>query len=263
MIFDCRQACAPAEVLEKAGQAPFALAGAGLWAGVLLSGRCVLESGEDAQAAAAADILLGAGALALRPLEPCRWLLVRLTGLVPQAFAAGLGAPRVLPGAACPGAAELLARLDTDLPAAEASRLAYSLLCGLGAADEPARALPPLVAGALAAIRENYMSLYGVEELSEQLGVSKCHLVRVFSAAMGVSPGRYLTRTRVEAVKQLLLEGEHNLDTVAALCGFSGAGYLCRVFKRETGLSPAAWRAANAALPREAFPTPRQNEIYM
>ena len=27
------------------------------------------------------------------------------------------------------------------------------------------------------------------------------------------------------------------------LCGFSGANYLCRVFKKETGQSPAQWRA--------------------
>ena len=33
---------------------------------------------------------------------------------------------------------------------------------------------------------------------------------------------------------------------IAGLCGFSGANYLCRVFKRETGLSPAAWRETAA-----------------
>ena len=29
-------------------------------------------------------------------------------------------------------------------------------------------------------------------------------------------------------------------------CGFSGANYLCRVFKKETGQTPAQWRAAAA-----------------
>lgn len=254
-----------AESEEAKGTQPRALSGEGLWAGVLSSGRCALESAAMPQqaVAAAGDILLGGGAMVLRPLSPCHWLLVRLTGAVPRAFLAGLGAPRLVDGSACPGAAELLARLDTHLPAAEASRLAYALLCGLGAADEPPRALPPLAAEALQLIQTNYNTLYGVEELSEALGVSKCHLVRVFSAAVGISPGRYLTRTRIEAVKQLLLEGEHNLETAAALCGFSGAGYLCRVFKRETGLTPAAWRAANTALPRAAYALPRQDEIYV
>ncbi len=42
---------------------------------------------------------------------------------------------------------------------------------------------------------------------------------------------------------RLLLHREYTLDVVASLCGFSGANYLCRVFKKETGQSPAQWRA--------------------
>ena len=92
-------------------------------------------------------------------------------------------------------------------------------------------------------IRQNYAGLYGVEELSERLGVSKSHLVRTFTAAVGVPPGRYLTTVRVEAAMRLLLHREYTLDVIASLCGFSGANYLCRVFKKETGQSPAQWRA--------------------
>ena len=66
-------------------------------------------------------------------------------------------------------------------------------------ADSAAPALPPLVQAAIADIRANYAGLYGVEELSERLGVSKSHLVRTFTAAIGVPPGRYLTTVRIEA----------------------------------------------------------------
>ena len=123
------------------------------------------------------------------------------------------------------------------------SQLAYALLCELADADSAASALPPLVQAAIADIRANYAGLYGVEELSERLGVSKSHLVRTFTAALGIPPGRYLTRVRVEAAQRLLLHREYTLDVVASLCGFSGANYLCRVFKKETGQSPAQWRA--------------------
>ena len=60
-----------------------------------------------------------------------------------------------------------------------------------------------LVAEAVAAIRQNYMALYGVEELSEQLGVTKSHLVRAFKQEIGVPPGKYLTNVRIEAVRRL------------------------------------------------------------
>ncbi|MCO7109318.1 hypothetical protein NIA69_09355 [Gemmiger formicilis] len=91
------------------------------------------------------------------------------------------GAARWADGAACPGAAELIAQLC----GAQTAPMAYALLCAAAKADETARPLPPLVAEAVAAIRQNYMALYGVEELSEQLGVTKSHLVRVFKQEMG------------------------------------------------------------------------------
>ena len=51
-----------------------------------------------------------------------------------------------------------------------------------------------------------------MEELSERLGVSKSHLVRTFTAAIGVPPGRYQTTVRIEAAQRLLLHREYTLD---------------------------------------------------
>ena len=76
-------------------------------------------------------------------------------------------------------------------------------------------------------------------------------------------PGKYMTNVRIEAVKTLLLTDEYNLDMIAGLTGFSGANYLCRVFKREVGLSPAAWRTAAAPLPAVPKLPPRSQEMYV
>lgn len=266
MIFDHNAVCCRAEVLEESGSEPFSLSGEGLWAGVISSGGCVMEcSGSQEQTGAPGDLFLGRGGFTLRPLAPCHILCARLTGLAAEEFLRGLPGPRFADSAACPGAAELLARVCSaqDLSDPANASASYALLCALAKADEEVRHLSPLVARAVEAIRNNYMALYGVEELSEQLGVSKCHLVRVFSAEMGMPPGKYLTSVRIEAAKLLLTEREYNLEMIAGLCGFSGANYLCRVFKRETGLSPAAWRetaAPHAAV--QKLPA-RNNEIYV
>ncbi len=60
------------------------------------------------------------------------------------------------------------------------------------------------------------------EELSEQPGVTKSHLVRTFKQEIGVSPGKYLTNVRIEAVKALLLSDEYNLEMIADDGGFRG-----------------------------------------
>ena len=146
------------------------------------------------------------------------------------------------------------------------SQLVFALLCELADADSAAPALPPLVQAAIEDIRANYAGLYGVEELSERLGVSKSHLVRTFTAAVGVPPGKYLTTVRIEAAQRLLLHREYTLDVVASLCGFSGANYLCRVFKKETGQSPAQWRALTGRAAQSGLTpeeTMREQEMYI
>ena len=245
LIFDPEIYCTAAETRELDGKDAVTLAGAGLWAGVLSRGECLLEG--LARPGQSGDILLGPSPLALTPQTDCHLVAVRLTGLCADAYLLSMGTPCWADGAACPGAAELIAQLHGIHTAA----MAYALLCAVGKADETARPLPPLVAAAIEDIRRNYAGLYGVEELSERLGVSKSHLVRAFTAALGVSPGRYLTNVRIEAAMRLLLHREYTLDVIASLCGFSGANYLCRVFKKTTGQSPTQWRAmaGRSALP--------------
>lgn len=257
MIFEPEMYCAAAETAELDGTQPLTLAGNGLWVGVLSRGECALDGFE--RPGQSGDILLGGAPLTLTPRTDSHLLAVRLTGRCADGFLLQLGAPRWADGAACPGAAELLAQLH----GARTGAMAYALLCAVARADETARPLPPLVAEAVAAIRRNYMALYGVEELSEQLGVTKSHLVRVFKQEIGIPPGKYLTNVRIEAVKALLLSDEYNLEMIAGLTGFSGANYLCRVFKREVGLSPAAWRTAAAPLPVVPKLPPRNQEMYV
>ena len=246
MIFDPSQFCAAAEQIDLTFSTPLTLEGEGLWAGVLSSGECAL-SGEDApQLAGAGSLLFGGSPLRLVAAKECHLVAVRITGSAAEAFLQGLPEPMFAAGASCPGTAELLAQLQAAPGPKRCSELCYQLLCESANADAAVPSYPPLVALAIAAMRENYAGLYGVEELSESLGVSKSHLVRQFKAAVGVPPGQYLTGVRIEAAKQLLCHREYPLEVVASLCGFSGANYLCRVFKKETGQTPAQWRAAAA-----------------
>lgn len=257
MIFEPEMYCTCSQTAELDGTDPRPLGGSGLWVGVLSRGDCLLEGCE--QPGHSGDVLLGPAPLVLTPQNDCHLLAARLTGYCADAYLLRLGAARWADGASCPGAAELLAQLHGG----GSAPMAYALLCAVGKADETARPLPPLVAEALEAIRQNYMALYGVEELSEQLGVTKSHLVRAFKQALGVPPGKYLTNVRIEAVKTLLLTDEYNLEMIAGLTGFSGANYLCRVFKREVGLSPAAWRAAAAPPPAVPKLPPRSAEMFV
>lgn len=186
MIFDPLTFCALNETKDLQFSTPTTLEGEGLWIGVLSSGQCALADEEAPQLAGAGSLLLGAPPLRLVPAEPCHLAAVLLSGQAAAAFAEGLAGPMFAAGASCPGAAELVAQLVASPSSRRASALGYQLLCESARADAAAPSYPPLVTMAIAAMREHYAGLYGVEELSESLGVSKSHLVRVFKAAVGV-----------------------------------------------------------------------------
>ena len=281
MIYSPSTTAALGIVEDAQPEEPLTLRGEGLWVCLVSSGKCVVSLSDlelmpagsalllPPQNAAAGHLVLSRGPLTLAPENECHLLCVQLTGQAASQFLAGLHElPFLAKGGSCPAAAELMDRLAEEKAAHSRARsqLAYALLCELADADSAASALPPLVQAAIEDIRANYAGLYGVEELSERLGVSKSHLVRTFTAAIGVPPGKYLTTVRIEAAQRLLLHREYTLDVVASLCGFSGANYLCRVFKKETGQSPAQWRAltgraAQAGLTPEE--TMREQEMYI
>lgn len=268
MIFDWNTTAALASVQDLQPESPLTLTGEGLWVCLVSSGSCTASLAELSPSPAGSALILpprsaGAGhlilcraPLLLEPAGACHLLCLQLTGQASAQFLAGLPElPFLARGETCPAAAELMGQLAAEASAPGRSRgksqLAFALLCELSGADSAAPALPPLVQQAMEDMRAHYAGLYGVEELSQRLGVSKSHLVRTFTAAVGVSPGRYLTTVRIEAAMRLLLHREYTLDVIASLCGFSGANYLCRVFKKTTGQSPTQWRAmaGRSALP--------------
>ena len=281
MLYDWTATAALGSVQDLLPREPVTLTGEGLWVCLVSSGKCTASLSAAGpspagsalilppQSAAAGHLVLCRAPLTLAPADSCHLLCIQLTGQAPQQLLAGLTElPFLARGETCPAAAELLGRLAAEAKAPRsraASQLAFALLCELSGADSAAPPLPPLVEAAIEDIRRNYAGLYGVEELSERLGVSKSHLVRTFTAAVGVPPGRYLTTVRVEAAMRLLLHREYTLDVIASLCGFSGANYLCRVFKKETGQSPAQWRALAGQTVRSLSPeeSRREQALYV
>ena len=254
MIFDESAVCTPVFCREVTGETPVLLPAAPFTVVLASSGRAAASADSEPVLLAAGGLFLAGGvAVEVTPVTGCHVLAAGFSGTAAQAAAAGLPAPLASDCSACPMAAQLLGELAAAMErggAAGLSALCYHILCELAAADAAVPRLSPLVADAVLAIRQNYAGLYGVEELSAQLGVSKSHLVRVFSAEMGVGPGQYLTGVRLDAAKALLARRDYPLEVVATLCGFSGANYLCKVFKKHTGQTPAAFRAQNAGAAR-------------
>ena len=69
----------------------------------------------------------------------------------------------------------------------------------------------------------------------------------IFARHFNITPNRYIVTRKVEYAKKLLLSKELSVTAVAELCGFSDVYYFSKVFRKETGMTPTAWRDHSAA----------------
>ncbi|WP_043265110.1 helix-turn-helix domain-containing protein [Streptomyces sp. CT34] len=98
--------------------------------------------------------------------------------------------------------------------------------------------LAPLLAWA----REHLDAPLTVPGLAARATVSPATLHRRFRAQLGTTPLAWLTGERLALACRLIERGESRLDVVARKCGLGTAAHLRALMRRETGLTPSAYR---------------------
>lgn len=99
-----------------------------------------------------------------------------------------------------------------------------------------------LVRQAMAYLHAHYAEPVTREVLARQVGMSDDYLTACFRQELGMTPIAYLNRYRVNQAKALLADPDKTITEIAWLVGFSDSGYFSRVFRREVGASPEAFR---------------------
>lgn len=99
-----------------------------------------------------------------------------------------------------------------------------------------------LVRQAMAYLHEHYAETISREDLAHHLGMSSDYLTYCFRREVEMTPIAYLNRYRVNQAKILLAESDKNITEIAIEVGFSDSSYFSRVFRRQVGISPDAYR---------------------
>ena len=81
-------------------------------------------------------------------------------------------------------------------------------------------------------------------ELASAVGVHPVTLARGFRKSYGCSVGSYLRLVRVARAARRLASSDAPLAEIALAAGFADQSHFSNVFRRETGLSPSAFRKA-------------------
>ena len=100
----------------------------------------------------------------------------------------------------------------------------------------------PAVATALRYIKQHYGEPITIEDIIEFTGLSKRGLEKAFEKHLGRTPASELRRVRLDQAKRLLTETFDKIDSIAHDCGYSNSSNLSCAFRRDTDMSPRAYR---------------------
>lgn len=94
-----------------------------------------------------------------------------------------------------------------------------------------------------AKIDTSFREMHEVIEYASQLYISAGHLSEVVKIQSGKSAIKHIHERLVLEARRLLFHTDNTLKEIAFDLGFAEASYFNRFFKRETGITPAAYRA--------------------
>jgi LacI family transcriptional regulator len=107
----------------------------------------------------------------------------------------------------------------------------------------------PEIAKAVRFIRENACNGIRVEDVVQEVALSRRAMETRFRQAVGRPPHMEIRRVQLERVKELLVGTNYKLEKIAEMTGFSTAQYLAGLFHRVMNMTPGAWRQAGRAEP--------------
>ena len=91
-------------------------------------------------------------------------------------------------------------------------------------------------------VEENLEEPLSLEQLAQQVGMSRYYFLRCFKEATGFSPLQYVITKRVERARDMLSNGSESIAEIAYASGFSSQSHLNWAFKRHFGVTPGAFK---------------------
>lgn len=105
-----------------------------------------------------------------------------------------------------------------------------------------------VIRSCLAWLGDNSSSPHPVAAMAERSGLTRRTFARRFVGATGQRPIEYVHAVRIERARQLIESGVAAIDDVGSQVGYEDPTFFRRLFKRTTGITPAAYRRMYAPI---------------
>ncbi|CEG28702.1 two-component response regulator [Bacillus sp. B-jedd] len=101
---------------------------------------------------------------------------------------------------------------------------------------------PKVIQQAAEYIIRNLSNPMTVEDIADEVGMSRSHLSTLFKKKLGCGIHSFIEAKRLQLAKQLLKESDVNIQEVGERVGIQDAKYFSKWFKRCTGIPPSDYR---------------------
>lgn len=92
-------------------------------------------------------------------------------------------------------------------------------------------------------VDQNYSEDITIDSIASYIGISYSYLRKLFKEATGSNLADYINDLRIQKAKQLLIETNYKIGTIAEMCGFNHERSFSRAFSQAEGMSPGKYKS--------------------
>lgn len=119
------------------------------------------------------------------------------------------------------------------------------LLSRIPDSEWPRASADPRIVAVLGEIESNLHGDLSNPFLARRFNMSTNGFARLFRENLKCSLQQYVQRRRIDRACILLHHTRHTIDTIAERCGFCDRYHFSRMFKKQVGVSPGAYRVGS------------------
>lgn len=102
--------------------------------------------------------------------------------------------------------------------------------------------MPATIKKAIKYMEDHSYKDLSVEEISEEINLSRYYFSKIFKKQLNVTPMQYLTQLRIKKATYLLMQTNKTINEIAMEVGFKNGNYFNKVFKKTLGVSAGEFR---------------------
>jgi len=142
---------------------------------------------------------------------------------------------------------EFIKRYPSDILGQQAVFL--NILSHLTAASDPETDdIQNIINQMMDYLSRNYNKRISCKDLSDRFHFTEDYLTRKMKQYAGITPWQYIQHLRIEKAKELLVNTDYTLSSIAGTIGYNDLSVFYKAFRKLTGMAPGEWRMKKRGL---------------